>query len=80
MNRNIKYKQVCHIGLFGDDDVHTTTNSQYNVFPPSIPFITVTNGGSNYTAAATRILLSNDNNSGFLLPPIYQAVLLLALQ
>jgi hypothetical protein len=41
MNRNIKYKQVCHIGLFGDDDVHTTTNSQYNVFPSSIPAITV---------------------------------------
>ena len=69
MNRNIKYKQVCRIGLFGDDDANTTTNSQYNVFPSSIPAITVTNGGSNYTAAATTILLSNDNNSGFIATP-----------
>ena len=68
-NRNIKYKQVCRIGLFGDDDANTTTNSQYNVFPSSIPAITVTNGGSNYTAAATTILLSNDNNSGFIATP-----------
>ena len=69
MNRNIKYKQVCRIGLFGDDDANTTTNSQYNVFPSSIPAITVVSGGSNYTAAATTILLLNDNNSGFLATP-----------
>ena len=41
MDRNIKYKQVCRVGLFGDDDVFTSTNSQYNVFPSSIPGITV---------------------------------------
>ena len=69
MNRNIKYKQVCSIGLFGDDDANTTTNSQYNVFPSSIPAITVINGGSNYTAAATTIFLLNDNNTGFLATP-----------
>ena len=33
MDRNIKYKQVCRVGLFGDDDVNTTTNSQYIVYP-----------------------------------------------
>jgi hypothetical protein len=31
MNRNIKYKQVCRIGLFGDDDINTSTNTQYSV-------------------------------------------------
>ena len=30
MNRNIKYKQVCRIGIFGDDDIYTTTSSQYS--------------------------------------------------
>ena len=66
MDRNIKYKQVCRCGLFGDDDVFTSTNSQYNVFPSSIPGITVVAGGSNYTATATQIFLSNNNNSGFM--------------
>jgi hypothetical protein len=28
MNRNIKYKQVCCIGIFGDDDIYTATSSQ----------------------------------------------------
>jgi len=31
MDRNIKYKQVCRIQLFGDDDVNTNTNSQYTL-------------------------------------------------
>ena len=53
MNRNIKYKQVCRIGLYGDDDANTSTSSQYNVFPSSIPSITVNNGGTNYSAATT---------------------------
>ena len=30
MNRNIKYKQVCRIGIFGDDDIYTATSSQYS--------------------------------------------------
>lgn len=30
MDRNIKYKQVCRIQLFGDDDINTSTNSQYS--------------------------------------------------
>ena len=30
MNRNIRYKQVCRIGIFGDDDIYTTTSSQYS--------------------------------------------------
>ena len=28
MNRNIKYKQVCRIQIFGDDDIYTATSSQ----------------------------------------------------
>ena len=31
MNRNVKYKQVCRIGLFGDDDINSTSNFQYAV-------------------------------------------------
>ncbi len=46
---------VCSIGISGDDDANTMTNSHYHVFPSSIPAITVVSGGSNYTAAATTI-------------------------
>ena len=28
MDSNIKYKQVCRTGLFGEDNVNTSTNSQ----------------------------------------------------
>ena len=31
MNRNIKYKQVCRLQLFGDDDINTNSNSQYSL-------------------------------------------------
>jgi len=48
MDRNIKYKQVCRVGLFGDDDVNTSTNSQYIVYPSTLPSVTVNNGGTNY--------------------------------
>ena len=37
MNRNVKYKQVCRIGIFGDDDVNTTAASQYISPPSNIP-------------------------------------------
>ena len=55
MNRNIKYKQVSRIMLFGDDDVNTSTNSQYIVYPSTINGITVNNGGTNYNASYTQI-------------------------
>ncbi len=54
MNHNIKYKQITRLYIFGDDDVNTSTNSQYIMYPSSIDGITV-NGGSNYTNAATQI-------------------------
>ena len=63
MDRNIKYKQVCRIGIFGDDDVNTTTNSQYSIYPSSISSVSVINGGSNYSQAATQITV-NGSGSG----------------
>ena len=68
MDSNIKYKQVCRVGLYGDDDINTTTNSQYSLFPSSIPSISVVTSGSNYAAASTTVVLTSNNNnnsSGF---------------
>ena len=64
MDRNIKYKQVCRIQLFGDDDVNTTTNSQYIVYPSSLPSVTVNNGGTNYVPAFTQIRIVGGGGSG----------------
>ena len=64
MNRNIKYKQVSRIMLFGDDDVNTSTNSQYIVYPSTINGITVNNGGSNYSASYTQIKVIGGGGSG----------------
>ena len=69
MNRNIKYKQVCRIGLFGDDDINTSTNSQYIVFPSSISTITISSGGTNYAAGKTQITISGGGGSGSLASP-----------
>ena len=55
MNRNIKYKQVSRIMLFGDDDTNTSTNSQYIVYPSTISTITINSAGTNYLTAATQI-------------------------
>ena len=67
MDRNIKYKQVCRVGLYGDDDINTTSTSQYSLYPASISSITVLTGGSNYVAANTQVVLTscNNNSSGF---------------
>ena len=50
MNRNIKYKQVTRLTLFGDDDVNTSTNSQYSV------------GGLFTNAKRIRFMLNNALN------------------
>jgi hypothetical protein len=50
--------------LFGDDDVNTTTNSQYIVYPSTINGITVNNGGSNYNASYTQIKIIGGGGSG----------------
>ncbi len=31
MDRNIKYKTLCRIGIFGDDDVNASASTQYAV-------------------------------------------------
>jgi len=31
MDRNIKYKTVCRVQIFGDDDINTSTSTQYAV-------------------------------------------------
>ncbi len=63
MNRNIKYKQVSHITLFGDDDKNTSTNSQYIVYQSTINSITVNNGGTNYNTSATQVIISGGGGS-----------------
>ena len=63
MDRNVKYKQVCRIGLFGDDDINTSTNSQYSLPSTNIPSITVNSGGTNYTTATTQVVLVGGGGS-----------------
>jgi hypothetical protein len=55
--------------LFGDDDINTSTNSQYIVYPSSISTITVSSGGTNYAAAKTQITISGGGGSGTLASP-----------
>ena len=50
MIRNIKYKQVCRIGIFGDDDINTTSNFQYAV------------GGNITNSKRMRFTLNNSLN------------------
>ena len=64
MDRNIKYKQVSRIQLYGDDDINTSTNSQYIVYQSSLSSITVNNGGTNYVASSTQITISGGGGSG----------------
>ena len=50
MDRNIKYKTVCRVGIYGDDDVNTSTSTQYAV-------------GGNYTnSKRMRFTLNNSLN------------------
>jgi hypothetical protein len=50
MNRNIKYKQICRISLFGDDDINITTGTQYAI------------GGSFTNSKRMRFALNNSLN------------------
>jgi hypothetical protein len=52
-----------------DDDINTSTNSQYIVYPSSISTITVSSGGTNYAAAKTQITISGGGGSGTLASP-----------
>ncbi len=49
--------------LFGDEDINTTTNSQYIMYPSSINSVTVSAGGTNYSAGATQITISGGGGS-----------------
>jgi len=64
MDRNIKYKQVSRIMLFGDDDVNTTTSSQYIIYPTTINGITVNSGGTNYSNTGTQVRIIGGGGSG----------------
>ena len=68
MNRNIKYKQVSRIMLFGDDDINTS-GSNYVVYPSTINGITVNNGGTNYTVSATQIRIIGGGGTGAVATP-----------
>ena len=68
MNRNIKYKQVSRIMLFGDDDINTS-GSNYVVYPSTINGITVNHGGTNYTVSATQIRIIGGGVSGAVVTP-----------
>ena len=50
MDRNIKYKQVCRVGLFGDDDINTSTGTQYSI------------GGTYTNSKRMRFALNNSLN------------------
>ena len=69
MARNIRYKQLSRIHLFGDDDVNTTTNSQYILYPSSITTITRNSGGTNYDSLCTDIKIIGGGGSGLVVTP-----------
>ena len=63
MNCNIKYKQITRLMLFGGDDVNTSTNSQYSVYPSTIHGIAVNNGGTHHNASYTQIKVMGGGGS-----------------
>ena len=79
MNRNIKYKQVTRLSLYGDDDVNTTTNSQYIVYPSTINSVTVNSGGTNYNTSATQVTISGGGGSGAVITPTISSGVITAL-
>ena len=66
MNRNIKYKQVCRLMVFEDDDINKSTNSRYIVYPSTINAKTVNYGGTNYASRSKQITISGGGGSGVL--------------
>jgi hypothetical protein len=64
MNRNIKYKQVCKLAIFGNDDINNNTNSQYIVYPSKVNGITINNAGTNYIDANTQLNIVGGGGSG----------------
>jgi hypothetical protein len=64
MNKNVKYKEIVKLCLFGDDDINTTTSSQYILAPTGLQSVAVNSGGTNYTVAATQVLILGGGGSG----------------
>ena len=65
MDRNIKYKQVTRLMIFGDDDINTKSTSQYVCGPFGLTSITIISGGTGYNASYPPVLLFNGVNNGY---------------
>ena len=79
MNRNIKYKQVCKLVIFGNDDINNNTNSQYIIYPSTINSVTVNSGGTNYNTSATQVQLLGGGGSGAVITPTITSGVITAL-
>jgi hypothetical protein len=55
--------------IFSDDDINTTTSSQYIMYPSSINGITVNNGGTNNNVSYTQINIVGGGGSGVIATP-----------
>jgi len=58
-----KYKQVCRLQLYGDDDLYYNNSNSIYSLPGPLLSITLSNGGSGYTATPS-ILIIGGNGSG----------------
>ena len=63
LERNIKYKQVTRIQVYGDDDINSSTNSQYSL-PNYITSIAVSSGGSGYGTEPPELIFVGGSGSG----------------
>jgi len=69
MDRNIKYKQICKLSLFGDDDTNITAASAYSISTSYLPGITLSGGGTNYNASNVKINVSGGGGTGAVITP-----------
>ena len=58
-----KYKQVCRLQLYGDDDLYSNNSNSVYTLPSPITGITLANGGSGYTNVPS-IIISGGGGSG----------------
>jgi len=63
LERNIKYKQVTRVQLYGDDDINASTNSQYSL-PNYITSVAVSSGGSGYGTEPPELIFVGGSGSG----------------
>ena len=79
MNRNVKYKQICKLSLFGDDDVNTTASSAYSISTSYLPGVTLSGGGANYNASNIKINVSGGGGTGAVIIPTIASGVITAL-